>query len=47
MEEKLQLMDVEYTWILLQEKNCRQFRLHYLLAFIGRAIHPVGVEGMG
>ncbi len=40
-------MDVEYTWILWQKKNCRQFRLQYPLAAIGRAVYPVGGEGTG
>ena len=40
-------MDVEYTWILCQEKNCRQFKLQYPLAFIDRAVYPVRGEGDG
>ena len=39
-------MDVKYTWILWQEKNC-QFRLQFHLAFLGRAVYTVGGEGMG
>ena len=39
-------MDVEYLWILQQEKKCRQFRLLFPLALIGRAFYPVGGEGI-
>ena len=35
------LMDVEYTWILWQGKNCRQFRLLFPLSFIGQIVYPV------
>ena len=35
-------MDVEYTWILGQEKNCRQIRLQFPLAFVSRDVYPVG-----
>ena len=37
-------MDVEYTRMIKQEKNCRQLRLQFPVAFIGRA---VGGERMG
>ena len=37
---------VEYTRILCQENNCRQLRLQFPLAFIGRAVCPVGGEGL-
>ena len=40
-------MDVEYTWILLQAKNCRQFRLLFPLSFIGQFVHTVEGEGIG
>ena len=40
------IMDVEYTWILWHEKNCRQFWLQYPFAFIGRPDYQVGGEGM-
>ena len=36
-----------YTWIYLQEKNCRQFRLLVWTSFIDRFVHPVGGEVMG
>ncbi len=39
-------MDVEYTWILRQGKNCFQFRLLTLKLFIGQFVHPVGGEGL-
>ena len=38
-------MGVKYTWILLQEKNCRQFRLQNPLAIIGRAIYSEEWDG--
>ncbi len=40
-------MDVEYTWMIKQEKNCRQFRLNFPLVFIGQFEHPEerGKEG--
>ena len=40
-------MDVEYTWVLLQEKNCRQFGLQYPIAFHDQDVYPVGEEWMG
>ena len=40
-------MDSEYTWILRQRKNCRQYRLLTLTYFIGQFLHPVGRERMG
>ena len=40
-------MDVEYTWILKQGKNCRQFRLQLsLVALIVQTVYLVGGEGM-
>ena len=39
-------MDVEYTWILRQGKNCRQFSLLFLLSFIGPFVYPVEWEGL-
>ncbi len=32
---------------ILSGKNCRQFRLQFTLAFIGRAGYLVGRDGMG
>ena len=40
-------MDVEYTWILRQGKNCRQFRLITWNSFIGQFVHPLGEYGVG
>ena len=40
-------MDIEYTWILWQGKNCRQFMLLTWNLFIGQFVHPVGGYGMG
>ena len=40
-------MDVEYTWILWQWKNCRQFRLLTWNSPIGQFVLKVGEEGMG
>ena len=40
-------MDGQYTWILQQEKNCRQFMLQFPLAIIGWAVYSIGKEGMG
>ena len=40
-------MDVEYTWILLQGMNCRQYRLLYPLSFFGQYVNPVGNESEG
>ena len=38
-------MDVEYTWILGQVTNCRQFSLLTWNLFIGQFVHLVGREG--
>ena len=35
-------MDIEYTWILRQGKNCCQFRLLTWTSHIGQFVHPVG-----
>ena len=35
-------MELEYTWILRQRKNCRQFIL-----LIGYFVHPLAGVGMG
>ena len=40
-------MDVGYTWMLTQGKNCRQFSLLIWNSFIGQFVHPVRGEGMG
>ena len=40
-------MDVEYTWILGQWKNCRQFSLLTWNSFIGQFVHLVVGKGMG
>ena len=40
-------MNIEYTWILSQGKNCRHFRLLTLNLFIGQFVHQVGGDGMG
>ena len=40
-------MDVEYKWLILQKKNCRQFSLQFPPAFIGGAVYPVGGKKMG
>ena len=40
-------MDIEYTWILWQRKNCRQLRLLTCASLISRFVHPVGGHGMG
>ena len=40
-------MDVEYTWILRQGKNCRQFNLLTWNSFIGQFVYPVGGKEMG
>ena len=40
-------IDIKYTWILGQGKNCRQFSLLTWISFIGQFIHPVGGEEMG
>ena len=34
-------MDIEYTWILCQGKNCRQFWLLACISLIGQFVHPV------
>ena len=39
------IMDVEYTWILWQGKNCCQFSLLTCNSFIGQFVHPLGGEG--
>ena len=33
-------------WMLSHEQNFRQFRIQYPLAFIGRAVYPVGGKGI-
>ena len=38
-------MDVEYTWMLRQEKICGQFRLQYPHALNGWDVYPVGGKG--
>ena len=40
-------MDIEYTWILGQGKNCRQFSLITWNSFICQFVHPLGGKGMG
>ena len=40
-------MDIEYTWILYQGKNCRQFRLLTCSSFNGQILHPAGGKVMG
>ena len=35
-------MNVEYTWILIQEGKLSTFRLLFILSFIGQFFHPVG-----
>ena len=37
-------MDVEYTWIIRQGKNCRQLSLLTCNSLIGQFVHPVGGE---
>ena len=40
-------IDLEYTWILLQGKNCRQCKMLLLsMLFIGQFVYPVGGKGM-
>ena len=41
------LIDIEYTWILGQGKNCREFRLLTWNSFIGNFVHPVEGEWVG
>ena len=38
-------MDVEYTWIIWQEKNCSQFRLLFPFSFNNQIIYPVWGKG--
>ena len=38
-------MDVEYRWILWQEKNCSQFRLLFPFSFNNQIIYPVWGKG--
>ena len=40
-------MDVEYTWILRQGKNCRQLGLLFPLSFIDQFVYPVEGEEIG
>ena len=40
-------MEVEYTWIFWQGKNCRQIRLLTWISFISQFIHLVEGKGMG
>ena len=42
------IFDYKECWMknIITGENCRQFRLQFPLAFIGRAVHPVGGEGM-
>ena len=40
-------MDIEYTWLLYQGKNFRQFSLPTRNSLIGQFVHPVEGEGMG
>ena len=40
-EKLLCKMDIEYTWILWQRKNCCQFRLLTWNSFIVQFVHPV------
>ena len=40
-------MDIENTWILEQDKNCRQFRLLTYASLVGQFVHPVGGEWIG
>ena len=37
-------IDVDYSWILWQGKNCPQFTLLILNSFIGQFVHPEGGE---
>ena len=41
-------MDLEFTWILRNGKNCRQFRKLISLSFIGQFVYPKGrgVDGL-
>ena len=38
---------IEYTLILQQGNNCRQFSLLFPLSFIGQFVHSVGRDWMG
>ena len=40
-------IDVEFTWILWQRKNCRQFSLLTWNMFIGQFVHPLGRDVVG
>ena len=40
-------VDSEYTWKLLQEKNCRRFRLLFPLSVIGQCVYSVVGEDIG
>ena len=42
-----QAMDIQYTWILWQGKNCRRFRFLKLNSFIGQFIDQVGEKVIG
>ena len=37
-------MEIEYTWIFCQDKNCRQFRLLTWTSLIRQFVHSVNEE---